>query len=304
MTAALIIATGKAAQLDGFEPEKELGTISAIQRIAMVLQMAEIERIVVVCEEDKNQVEKLTAHMNLVFLHGRRDVEMLDNIKIGLSYLRDKCSAALISRVDVPLFSVETVRQLMAADAGVCIPSLHGSTGHPILLRAEHFQTVLSYEGEGGLPGALTASGLPLHMVSVEDEGVLADIQDAEVCSHLIAEHDLAELHFDLRIRLMKERAFYGPGTHQLLQLTEETGSLLDACRLMGISYSKGRKLISKTEQQMGYSIIESQQGGKTGGRSIVTAQGKALMAAYSGLNAEARQCLSRLFQKYFPPDS
>lgn len=295
MTAALIIATGKA-----LEPEKELGTISAIQRIAMVFQMAGIERVVVVCEEDKSQVEKLTAHMNLVFLHGRKDVEMLDNVKTGLTYLQGKCSAALISHVDVPLFSVETVRKLMDAEEAVCVPSHRGSMGYPILLRAEHFQWVLSYEGEGGLSAALSASGLPLHMVLVEDEGVLADIQDTETCSQLIAEHDLAELHFDLRIRLMKERAFYGPGTHQLLQLTEETGSLLEACRLMGISYSKGRKLISKTEQQMGYAIIESQQGGKTGGRSNVTAQGKALMAAYSGLHAEAKQCLQQLFQKYF----
>lgn len=301
MTAALIIAAGKAATQEEFEPEKELGTISAIQRIAIVLQRAGIERIAVVCEEDKNQVEKLTAHMNLVFLHGRKDAEMLDNIKTGLAYLQDKCSSALIARVDVPLFSIETVHQLMAAEGAVCVPAHHGRTGHPILLRAELFQSVLSYEGADGLSGAVAASGLPVRTVSVEDEGILADVQDAAICSHLVAEHDLAELHFDLRLRLMKERAFYGPGTHQLLQLTEETGSLLDACRLMGISYSKGRKLIFKTERQMGYAVIESQQGGKTGGRSIVTAKGKELMAAYSGLTAEARQCLQQLFQKYFP---
>lgn len=302
MIAALIIAAGRAARQGEFEPEKELGTISAIQRIAIILQRAGIERIAVVCEEEKNQVEKLTAHMNLVFLHGHKDAETLDNVKTGLAYLQDKCSAALIARVDVPLFSVETVHQLMNANAAVCVPAYHGSMGHPILLRAEHFQAVLSCGESGGLSDAVTAAGLPVHVVPVEDEGILADIQNMESCSHLVAEHDLTELNFDLRIRLMKERAFYGPGTHQLLQLTEETGSLLDACRLMGISYSKGRKLISKTEQQLGYAVIESQQGGKTGGRSNVTAQGKALMAAYSGFHAEAKQCLQQLFYKYFTP--
>lgn len=143
-----------------------------------------------------------------------------------------------------PLFSVETVHQLMNANAAVCVPAYHGSMGHPILLRAEHFQAVLSCGESGGLSDAVTAAGLPVHVVPVEDEGILADIQNMESCSHLVAEHDLTELNFDLRIRLMKERAFYGPGTHQLLQLTEETGSLLDACRLMGISYSKGRKTL------------------------------------------------------------
>lgn len=279
---------------------RSLARFRQSQRIAIILQRAGIERIAVVCEEEKNQVEKLTAHMNLVFLHGHKDAETLDNVKTGLAYLQDKCSAALIARVDVPLFSVETVHQLMNANAAVCVPAYHGSMGHPILLRAEHFQAVLSCGESGGLSDAVTAAGLPVHVVPVEDEGILADIQNMESCSHLVAEHDLTELNFDLRIRLMKERAFYGPGTHQLLQLTEETGSLLDACRLMGISYSKGRKLISKTEQQLGYAVIESQQGGKTGGRSNVTAQGKALMAAYSGFHAEAKQCLQQLFYKYF----
>lgn len=303
MTAALIITTGKAAQEGEFEPEKEVGTISAIQRVAMVFQRAGIERVVVVCEEENNQVEKLAAHMNLVFLHGHKNAGMLDNVKTGLAYLRDKCSAVLISRVDMPLFSVETVHKLMEAAQAVCVPSHHGSAGYPILLRAEHFQTVLSYEGNGGLSDAVAEAGLPVHMVSVEDEGILADIQDdEEIYSRLIAENDLTELHLDIRIRLMKERAFYGPGTHQLLQLTEETGSLLEACRLMGISYSKGRKLISKTEQQLGYAVIESQQGGKTGGRSIVTPQGKALISTYSSFCAEAKQCLDQLFQRYFTP--
>jgi molybdate transport repressor ModE-like protein len=302
MTAALILAAGKAARRGEFEPEKELGTISAIQRIAIVLQRAGVERVAVVCEEDAGQVEKLTAHMNLVFLHGHKNDALLDNVKLGLTYLQDKCSAVLVARVDVPLFSVETVRQLAGREDAFRVPACHGRAGHPLLLPVQYVPSILAYGGEGGLADAVAASGLPVQAVPVEDEGILADVQDAETCSQLLAEHDLTELHFDLRLRLMKERAFYGPGTHQLLQLTEETGSLLDACRLMGISYSKGRKLISKTEQQMGYPVIESQQGGKTGGRSVVTDQGKALIAAYNDFTAEAKECLARLFDKYFAP--
>lgn len=108
------------------------------------------------------------------------------------------------------------------------------------------------------------------------------------------------KLQLDFRIRLSRGRAFYGPGTHQLLQLTGETGSLLEACRRMGISYSKGRKIIALTEQQLGYPIIESQQGGKSGGRSSVTEEGRTLIENYTELCAEARKQLETLFQKYF----
>ncbi len=305
MKAALIIAAGRTADQSDFEPEKELGTISAIQRVALVFQMAGVERIVVVCEEEKSQVEKLASHMSLEFLHGSRNAGMLDNVRLGLAYLHGKCTAALISRVDVPLFSVETVRQLMSmAETGVCVPTLHGSIGYPMLLDAAYFESVLYYNGEARLLDALAAAAVPLHRVSVEDAGVLTDVGNEAGCSRLVAAHDLAAMHFDLRILLRCERAFYGPGTHQLLRLTEETGSLSEASRLMGSSYSKGRKLIFQTEQQPGQPVIESQQGGRTGGCSTLTEHGHALMNSYSAFCAEARQCVGKLFTKYFASDA
>ena len=59
-----------------FEPEKEVGTIPAIQRIVM----------------------------NVVFLHGSADAWMLDNVKIGLSWLKEKCEAAIITHANVPFY--------------------------------------------------------------------------------------------------------------------------------------------------------------------------------------------------------
>ena len=300
MNAALIIAAGKTARKDNFEPLKEVGTITAIQRIVMVFKRAGIERIVVVCNEDEDKTEKIASRMNVVFLHGHGDAEMLDNVKTGLAYLRDKCSAAIITHVDVPLFSVETVRALVEAEGPVCIPFHRGSPGHPMLLRSEHFQAVLSYSGDGGLEAAVNASGLKRNIVEVEDEGVIANIRAEEAYEHLLAGHDLTKLHPDIRIRLVREKPFYGPGAQQLLQLTEETGSLREACRCMGISYSKGRKITSLMEEQLGYPIIESQQGGKTGGHSVVTKESKELMHNYSEFCAEAERILQELFLRYF----
>lgn len=299
MTAALILAVERTSRKDAFEPRTQVGTISALQRIVLVFQRAGIERVVVVCDGDGDPAKKLTAHMNLEFLESPGG-DLLDSVKAGLSYLRDKCSAVLISPADVPLVSVETICTLMAAEGPVCVPSYHGSEGQPMLLHAEHFPAVLSYTGDGDLADAVKAAGLSCRMVPVEDAGVLAKFRAGEACTHLIEEHDLAQLRPDFRFRLMREKAFYGPGTHQLLQLTEETGSLLEACRHMGISYSKGRKIIATTEQQLGYPVIASQQGGRTGGRSALTEQGKALIRDYAGFSAEAKQTLEELFQKYF----
>lgn len=304
MTAALIIAAGKTSQKEGFRPDKEIGTISAIQRIALLFQQAGIRRIVVVCGNDDSKTEKLVPHMNLIFLQSPSTGEMLDSIKTGLSYLQDKCTQVLISPVDVPLFSVKTVRSLMASKSDVCVPSCQGRNGHPILLQAEHFSKILSYTGESGLAGAIKASGLYRQIIEMDDEGVLSNIQKDEPSKELILNHDLSEMRPSFRFRLHRERPFYGPGAHQLLQLVDETGSLSKACRHMGISYSKGRKIIFTLEQQFGTPVIESRQGGKDGGFSTVTKDAEKLMQSYDAFCNEAEEVLQNLFQKYFNPQN
>lgn len=301
MTAALIIAAGRTARKDAMEPGREVGTITAVQRTAMVFRQAGIERIVVVCG-DGDRTEKLVSHMNLVFLRVPGGAEMLDGVKLGLAYLRDKCTAALITHVDVPLFSIGTVHALMAAGGGVCVPSYHGHGGHPILLRAEHFPAILSYTGEGGLVGAVRAAGLERRMVDVTDQGVLTNTHGMAPCTRLVEDHDLSRLRPAYQFQLMRERIFYNAETHHLLQLTEESGSLLDACRHMGISYTKGRALIANLEQQLGCPVLESQQGGKTGGSSAITGEARRLMHSYEAFCAEAVETLDALFQKHFTP--
>ena len=300
MITALIIAAGKTLHRDSFEPQREVGVISAIQRIVMLFQRAGIDSIVIVCDDDGCKTEKLASHMNVVFLHNSGDAEMLDNIKTGLAYLQDKCTAVIITHVDVPLFSIETVRHLIAAEGPICVPAHNGKTGHPVLLRSEQFQSVLSYNGEGGLAGAIKAAGVPYNLVEVDDEGILANIHYDNAYAHIINKHSLRESYPDFRIRIVREKPFYGPGAHQLLQLTEETNSLREACRQMGISYGKGRAIIALMEQQLGYPVIISQQGGKTGGYSVVTEEGKKLMRKYNEFHMEARQYLQELFGKYF----
>lgn len=302
MTAALIIAAGQTERKARFAPEKKIGTITALRRIVMVLQQAGIRRIVVICDDDR--AEKLVPHMNLEFLRSTAGGEMLSGVQTGLSYLQGKCSEVLIAHTDVPLFSAATVRRLLSSSGDVRVPCCQGRGGHPLLLRESCFPAVLAYRGPGGLAGAIRSAGLQRQMVEVEDEGVLANIQRPEEDYRtLVDRHDLTALRPAFRFQLVKEQVFYGPGAHQLLHLTEETGSLLEACRRMGISYSKGRKIIANLEQQLGATVLASSRGGRTGGASVVTEPGRRLMRRYDDFCREAADCLEDLFYKYFPED-
>lgn len=302
MTAALIIAAGKTASKEHFEPDKKIGSITALERTVILLRQAGIQKIVVVCGDKDDKIPKLVPSMTLTFLNGSDGNDMLDNIKVGLSYLQDKCRQALISYVDVPMFSINTVLELIkASDYGdVCIPSYTGRAGHPILLQAEHFPKILSYSGKNGLNAAITFSGLKRYFVNVDDPGILSDIQKSRSYEELIAGHDASRLRASFRFRLLRECAFYGPGIHQLLLLTEESGSLSEACRYMGISYSKGRKLIATLKEQTGHPVLETHPGGKGGGYSHLTKETKELMQRYDAFCTEAQELFQGLFEKYF----
>lgn len=300
MTAALIIAAGTAREARQFEPGKIVGDMSAIKRCIRTFQQAGVERVVV-CGADEDRLEKLAPHMNVSFLHSPKQGEMLDSVKAGLAFLQGKCASVLIVHTDIPLFSVETVRRLLEAAGELCIPVHCGQPGHPIRMGAALIPQILSYQGGGGLAGALRATKVERVPLLVEDEGVLAHIQDQAACGQVLS-HWEESLRPAFRFQLLRGQPFYGPGAHHLLLLTEETGSLLDACHCMGISYTKGRKIIANLEQSMGCPILERTRGGKTGGMSSVTPAGRALICNYNEFCKAAEAYLTELFYEIFSP--
>ncbi len=297
MTAALIIASGRRSGRDSFAPELKIGAISAVERIALLFQRAGI-RTIVVCGQTE-QVKKLLPEMNLVFLPTPGDWEMLHCIQSGLSYLRHKCDNVLICPTDVPMFSAATLEALLEQPGDICVPTWSGRNGHPVLLRKPCFESILEYQGEFGLRGAMAASGFTRQLVAVDDAGILSE-DGAEGYLELLPGHDLSRLRLSSQFRIGRECEFYGPEVHHLLKLTQELGSLSEACRYTGISYSKGRKIIRTMEQQMHCTIMDTRQGGRGGGYSRLTPQAQSLMERYEAFCTEAEELLNGLFAKYF----
>lgn len=299
MTGALIIATGKTDHQSAFAPERKIGRISALERMVLLLQMTGIRRIAVVGDE-RECPKKLVPSMNLVFLTASSEGEMLDSIQQGVCYLQDQCTEILVAHGNVPMFSEKTVRMLLDAEGEVCIPSCHGRCGHPILLRKSCFSRLLAYQGEKGLRGAVEASGIRPNIIETEDKGILSDKNTGTSYEALSESHDVRKMKTSVQVRIRREKVFYGPGIHQLLQLTETEGSLANACQRMGISYTKGRRLISTMEEQIGKTVLATGQGGKHGGYSRLTEAARQIMDSYSAFQEETEEAVQRLFEKHF----
>ena len=78
--------------------------------------------------------------------------------------------------------------------------------------------------------------------------------------------------------------SFYGPGVQTLLTAIRDNGSVKEACTAMGLSYSKGRRILKKAEATLGYQLVKRQQGGAMGGSATITPQAELFIKKYESL--------------------
>ena len=93
---------------------------------------------------------------------------------------------------------------------------------------------------------------------------------------------------------------FFGPGIAELLELVEKSASLKEACREMGLSYSKGRGIVKRAETLLGYPLLDKQHGGLGGGASSLTKEGLALLKDYRLLEEDIRRYAEKRFHEVY----
>jgi molybdate transport repressor ModE-like protein len=225
---------------------------------------------------------------------------MFESVKIGLRYLQEKCDQVLVTPVDVPLFILDTVEALIQSGEKLAAPVFNGAKGHPVLIARELIPALIEYDGDGGLRAALRQCGQDYKLISVEDQGVLIDIETEQDYAEILSVHSLRKLHPQVKVSLAKEEPFFGSGSAHLLSLIETTGSVRLACQHMGLSYSKGWKMIAVMERQWGLSIVQRQQGGKHGGEAFVTPEGKNLAERFRKFEQGSKEAVEAIFRQYF----
>ena len=93
---------------------------------------------------------------------------------------------------------------------------------------------------------------------------------------------------------------FFGEGPARLLCAVEKTGSLRAAAMSMNMAYTKALKLIKNAETALGYPLIARSTGGKDGGGSRLTPEGKEWLQRYEAYRDACIQANSRLYLEFF----
>ena len=93
---------------------------------------------------------------------------------------------------------------------------------------------------------------------------------------------------------------FFGEGPARLMRAIEENGSLRAAALSMGMAYTKALKLIGNAENVLGFRLTERITGGKDGGGSRITPEGKEWLIKYEQYRDACKAANSKLYMEFF----
>lgn len=299
---ALIVAAGMSTRMGEFKPMLSIGSISVAQRVIATLSQAGVSKIVMVTGYNATILERHLSGNGIIFLRNENyeTTQMFDSVKIGLSYLQDKCDKVLFTPVDVPLFTAKTVKTILDSGAPLAVPMCEGKQGHPILIANTLIPEILQDCGEMGLKGAMDRCSVPLLRIDVEDPGTIHDADTPEDFSALVEYHNAQLVRPVVSVSLAKEKPFFDSKIATLLILIDETKSVRAASQRMQLSYSSCWNIIRTLESQLSYSLIERSQGGAGGSTSDLTQKGRDLLERYNAYDKKLKQQANELYETYF----
>lgn len=102
------------------------------------------------------------------------------------------------------------------------------------------------------------------------------------------------------RVWIEKNGKAFGEGPYRLMVNIEKTGSLSKAAKKMGISYKKAWTIINNCEKKLGFRLIEKKVGGRKGGGSFLTKEGKNFLTQYQEFREDIKRYVKIAFKKHF----
>jgi molybdate transport system regulatory protein len=87
---------------------------------------------------------------------------------------------------------------------------------------------------------------------------------------------------------------FFGPGRAELLELIEESGSIAQAAKEMGMSYKKAWAMVDEMNSRGKKPYVVRYKGGENGGGAELTETGKKAVTAYQKFMSKINNLVDR----------
>lgn len=306
-TAALIIASSyhpdenPENEEPHFPPMEAIEGTTAIKREIATLRQAGAAPILVLGGYQSKVLKNHLSHNNILFstddAYNHHTLE--DTVRLGIDRLPPECSRVLILPAEYPVFSSTVVEKLLTCEK-TTIPTNGVHPGFPRLLCLEKDWMNL-------LPNFLSEhpeENENLNFMQAEDPGICHSLlgeNGMETIGRYVREQNKSkEIKIKLKVMLEKEERFFGPGVYELLVQVGRTGSIQAAVSEMGMSYSKGWKIINRLENEMGFAFLKRSNGGRNGGSSTLTEEGQIFLERYRAMTEDIERAAKSFMETYF----
>lgn len=301
-TGAIIVAVDFSGQGESISPMHPAGTISVAQRMIASFQRAGISCIAVVTDCDAKKLWRHLSQKGVIFLKAEKNqaTNLFQCMRVGLDYMQKSFDRVLVTPGNIPLFLPKTVETLLASDKEITIPTYKNQDGYPVLLSGNGISEILNNQEAASLESAIFQSAASKEHISVNDSGILKHTNTLKNCSKQIVMHNRQLTRPVFGVSLNHGKPFFDSKIVNLLHLVDETHSVRLACDLVQISYSSAWNMLNSAEDELGYSLISRTRGGSVGSKSILTEKGRKLMNTYDKFEADLKQNVETLYDKYF----
>ena len=190
---ALILAAGMSSRMGTCKPLLPLGGETVLERVIGIARHAGIKSILAVVGHDADLLLPVLARQHVPgVINPDYERGMFSSLRTGISHLGKNCPAFFLMPADMPLFSPDTVRQLLAAYREgapkilVCRPCYQNRRGHPPLISTALIPEIADHDGAGGLRTLLARFESATRNLEVDDPGILIDLDtpaDLSACT-------------------------------------------------------------------------------------------------------------------------
>jgi molybdate transport system regulatory protein len=105
-------------------------------------------------------------------------------------------------------------------------------------------------------------------------------------------------LHHKIWLATTDDTGIMGDGKWLILKAIEETGSLVGACVKLNLTYRRTWGDLKKIEQMLGFQLLEKSRGGKEGGTSTLSPQGRLLVNAFDRFHQQVDGVIDNAFDE------
>lgn len=196
MIPAVVLAAGKSTRIGG--RTKALLAVSDrdtfLSRIVRTFREAGVEEVVIVAGHEAERVVSAVTGGRLearVVVNPHFESGQFSSVLAGLRTIdRPGVVAMLLTLVDVPMVSAETVRAVLRryhdTHAPIVRPVSGGLHGHPVLIDRALFGVLRAADPAAGAKPVVRAHVSPAGDVEVEDAGAFADVDTPKDYENLI----------------------------------------------------------------------------------------------------------------------